>query len=277
MAQNSESPIPSRGTLTGRSSFFFSSLSCSSSLVLILFSFVSRSNTLFFEDIVNGTDASRTAFFLGGRDAIVHAERVKHYLEHRQFLSSALPRLSRASTDSTPLSSQTVFRRDFTTTLEAHMERRCCEFRLVSVLVVSSSDLLFLLPSQRENTRQSPTVRLFFFSSHICIFELTYSSSLSFEDGSAVKTIRTTEQLRPRLDLSPTLQELSPFFVYFGPLLLCSFLYGPLLLLLLTYLRLFLKRRIMIFPRIETSERKGARISGSDRYKRIQLSRDTDT
>ncbi|KAL7413145.1 hypothetical protein BDY24DRAFT_390719 [Mrakia frigida] len=40
------------------------------------------SNTLFFEDIVNGTDASRTAFFLGGRDAIVHAERVKHYLEH---------------------------------------------------------------------------------------------------------------------------------------------------------------------------------------------------
>ncbi|WWD04281.1 hypothetical protein V865_002349 [Kwoniella europaea PYCC6329] len=38
-------------------------------------------NTLFFEDIPNATDPSRTAFFLGGQDLIVDAARVRRYLE----------------------------------------------------------------------------------------------------------------------------------------------------------------------------------------------------
>jgi len=38
-------------------------------------------NTLFFEDIPNGRDATAAAFFLGGKDQIVDAARVQKYLQ----------------------------------------------------------------------------------------------------------------------------------------------------------------------------------------------------
>ncbi|KAK4685996.1 hypothetical protein P7C73_g4139, partial [Tremellales sp. Uapishka_1] len=38
-------------------------------------------NTLFFDEIPNATDPTKTAFFLGGRDFIVDAPRVRRYLE----------------------------------------------------------------------------------------------------------------------------------------------------------------------------------------------------
>jgi len=38
------------------------------------------SNTLWYEDIPNARDHTRTFFLLGGKDAIVNAQRVKRYL-----------------------------------------------------------------------------------------------------------------------------------------------------------------------------------------------------
>lgn len=41
-------------------------------------------NTLFIEEIPNAHDATRTAFFLAGKDVIVDAERLRRYLESRE-------------------------------------------------------------------------------------------------------------------------------------------------------------------------------------------------
>jgi len=40
-------------------------------------------NTLFFEDIPRGLDPDSTAFFLGGKDAIVNSLSVKNYLHSK--------------------------------------------------------------------------------------------------------------------------------------------------------------------------------------------------
>nr|WVH01958.1 uracil phosphoribosyltransferase [Naematelia aurantialba] len=68
----------------------------SSALELLLYYFISTEigiahyiqrhfdwadNTLFLDEIPNATDPSKTAFFLGGRDIIVDARRVRRYLE----------------------------------------------------------------------------------------------------------------------------------------------------------------------------------------------------
>jgi hypothetical protein len=46
-------------------------------------------NTLFVEEIPNAREATRSAFFLGGQDIIVDAERVRRYLERSEWRETA--------------------------------------------------------------------------------------------------------------------------------------------------------------------------------------------
>lgn len=43
-----------------------------------------RDNTLFIEEVPNARDATRTAVFLGGKDVIVDAQRVRTYLKRSE-------------------------------------------------------------------------------------------------------------------------------------------------------------------------------------------------
>lgn len=45
------------------------------------------SNSLWFEEIPNGTDRSKTLFIMGGKDDIVHSEVSDKLLSHAHFIS----------------------------------------------------------------------------------------------------------------------------------------------------------------------------------------------